>query len=311
MVKQADGSIKHLTDVTADKVVGFLHGRKQGKPFCLSVSFNAPHAQDNVPQQYFWPSSVDHLYREVTIPNPANSSPDFFANLPDFLQQSLGRERWFWRFDGVEKFQQMMKGLYRMVSGVDTAIGRIRKEIKQLGLEDNTIIIFMSDHGMFYGERGLSDCWLLYEDCIRVPLIIFDPRSEETTNYATLIEQMVLNLDIAPTILELAGLDVPKVTQGCSLVPLLTDCRPQTWRTDFCCEHLFDHPKIPKSEGIRTEHWKYIQYFEQQPIYEELYDLKRDTQETTNLIDDIALVEETKHLRKRFSQLRQGAEGIQ
>ena len=133
LVKQADGSMKHLTDVTADKVVGFLHGRKQGKPFCLSVSFNAPHAQDNVPQQYFWPSSVDHLYREVTIPNPANSSPDFFANLPDFLQQSLGRERWFWRFDGVEKFQQMMKGLYPMVSGVDTAIGRIRKEIKQLG----------------------------------------------------------------------------------------------------------------------------------------------------------------------------------
>ena len=311
LVKQEDGSMKHLTDVTADKVVSFLHGRKQGKPFCLSVSFNAPHAQDNVPQQYFWPSSVDHLYQEVTIPNPANSSPDFFANLPDFLQQSLGRERWFWRFDGVEKFQQMMKGLYRMVSGVDTAIGRIRKEIKQLGLEDNTIIIFMSDHGMFYGERGLSDCWLLYEDCIRVPLIIFDPRLEETTNYGTLIEQMALNLDIAPTILELAGLDAPKVTQGCSLVPLLTDCSPQTWRTDFCCEHLFDHPKIPKSEGIRTERWKYIQYFEQQPIYEELYDLKRDTQETTNLIDDIALVEETKHLRKRFSQLRQEAEGIQ
>ena len=196
-----------------------------------------------------------------------------------------------------------------MVSGVDTAIGRIRKEIKQLGLEDNTIIIFMSDHGMFYGERGLSDCWLLYEDCIRVPLIIFDPRSEETTNYATLIEQMVLNLDIAPTILELAGLNVPKVTQGCSLVPLLTDCRPQMWRTDFCCEHLFDHPKIPKSEGIRTEHWKYIQYFEQQPIYEELYDLKTDPLERINLTNNIEFADQLTQLRKRCSQLRQKLKG--
>ena len=84
------------------------------------------------------------------MPNPVNSNPDF-------LQQSLGRERWYWRYDTAEKFQQMMKGLYRMVSGVDLAIGRIRKEINRLELGDNTIIIFMSDHGMFYGERGLSD----------------------------------------------------------------------------------------------------------------------------------------------------------
>ena len=310
LVEQTNGSMKHLTDVIAEKAVDFLRGCKRNQPFCLSVSFNAPHAQDNAPQQYFWPSDVDHLYQKVTIPDPVNSDPDFFANLPDFLQQSLGRERWYWRFDTTEKFQRMMKGLYRMVSGVDTAIGRIQKEINQLGLEDNTIIIFMSDHGMFYGERGLSDCWLLYEDSIRVPLIIFDPRLEGTMSCGTTIEWMVLNLDIAPTILELAGLDIPWGTQGCSLVPLLADRLPKTWRTNFFREHLFDHPKIHKSEGVRTKRWKYIRYFEQQPIYEELYDLKTDPLERINLTNNIEFADQLTQLRKRCSQLRQKAEGV-
>ena len=116
LVEQADDSMKHLTDVTTEKVVDFLRGCNQSQPFYLSVSFNAPHAQDNAPQQYFWPpAAVDHLYQEVTMPNPVNSNPDFSANSPDFLQQSLGRERWYWRYDTAEKFQRMMKGLYRMV----------------------------------------------------------------------------------------------------------------------------------------------------------------------------------------------------
>ena len=166
----------------------------------------------------------------------------------------------------------------------------------------------MSDHGMFYGERGLSDCWLLYEDPICVPLIIFDPRLEGTVRRSTTIKQMALYLDIAPTILELAGLDIPPEMQGYSVVPLLATRRPKTWRTDFFCEHLFDHPKIPKSEGLRTERWKYMRYFEQQPIYEELYDLKTDPLETTNLADNTEFADQLTQLRKRCGQLRQEAE---
>ena len=166
----------------------------------------------------------------------------------------------------------------------------------------------MSDHGMFYGERGLSDCWLLYEDPICVPLIIFDPRLEGTVRRGTTIEQMALNLDIAPTILELVGLDIPPEMQGCSVVPLLANHCPKTWQTDFFCEHLFDHPKIPKSEGGRTERWKYMRYFEQQPIYEELYDLKTDPLETTNLANNTEFADQLAQLRKRCGQLRQEAE---
>ncbi len=304
-VEQADGGTKHLTDVTADKAIRFLreHAKRgPGRPFCLSVSFNAPHAQDDDPRQYFWPHRLDGLYRKATIPPPQNSAPAFFAAQPKFLQNSLGRERWRWRFDTPEKFQQMMKGMYRMVTGVDEAIGRIRTGLADLGLERNTMIIFTSDNGMFFGDRGLSDCWLLYENSIRVPLIVFDPRMPKAVR-GTTRDELALNIDIAPTILDAAGRDLPGVLQGRTLMPLCRAQKEVDWRSDFLCEHLFNHPEIPKSEGVRTQRWKYICYFEQRPAYEELYDLVRDPHETHNLAGDARYSRRLKQLRRRRDEL--------
>jgi len=302
-VEQTDGTKRHLTDITGEKAINFLRECNPDQPFCLSISFNAPHAQDNAPQQYFCPESVEHLYQDATIPEPENSDPAFFDAQPEFLKTSLSRERWYLRFDTPEKFQRMMKGLYRMVSGVDVVIGKILEEIENLGMDKNTIIIFMSDNGMFFGERGLSDCWLMHEESIRVPLIVFDPRADKRVQGIT-PEQMALNVDIAPTILELAGLEVPQEMQGRSLAPLLDGGNPE-WRTDFLCEHLFEHLRIPKSEGVRTERWKYIRYFEQQPVYEELYDLENDPHEARNLVGAPKYVKELEQLRKRCDELLQ------
>jgi len=301
-VDQPDGTKRHLTEITGDKVVDFLNDRNSDEPWCLSVSFNAAHAQDNDPQQYFWPEAVGHLYKDVTIPEPVNSDPAFFEALPKFLRQSKSRERWYWRFDTPEKYQRMMKGMYRMVSGVDMVIGRIRDELKRLGIAENTIIIFAGDNGMFFGERGLSDCWLMYEESIRVPLIIYDPRASKKLRGGT-IDEIALNVDISPTILELADVKVPEKIQGRSLVPLTAGNIPG-WRTDFFCEHLFKHPKIPKSEGVRTQRFKYIRYFVQKPIYEEMYDLKNDVHERRNLVNDLACAEKLQELRKRCDELR-------
>ena len=303
--KQPDGSMKHLTDVTGGNAIKFLRDCKPDQPFCLSISFNAPHGQDNDPQQYFWPESVDHLYQDATIPEPVNSDPAFFEAQPEFLKTSLFRERWHWRFDTPEKFQRMMKGVYRMVSGVDVVIGKILEEIERLGMDKNTIIFFMSDNGMFFGERGFSDCCLMHEESIRVPMIVFDPRADKKVRGVT-SDKMALNVDIAPTILELAGLKTPQKMQGRSLVPLLSGQETE-WRTDFFYEHLFEHPKIPKSEGVRTERWKYIRYFEQQPVYEELYDLENDPHESRNLVSDPGYARELDQLRKRCSELIQKA----
>ncbi len=117
-------------------------------------------------------------------------------------------------------------------------------------------------------------------------------------------DQIVLNVDIAPTIIELAGLKVSERIQGRSLLPLLRNEEPE-WRSDFLCEHFFQSRKhrIPPSEGVRTERWKYIRYFGQQPVYEELYDLQNDPMETVNPLGDPQYAVELKQLRKRCDAL--------
>ena len=282
--RQPDGTQRHLTDITADKVVEFLGGCRAGQPWCLSVSFNAPHSQDHVPDPYIYPPSAEGLYEGVTIPEPINAEPEFFDALPEFIRCSESRRRWTEKFTPRQVYQRNMRDLFRMITGVDITMGRIFAELDALGMADNTVVIFMSDNGMFYGDRGLSDCWLLHEQSIRVPLIVCDPR-EGQSQRDVVLDEMALNVDVAPTILDLAGLDVPRQIQGRSLLSLVHG-QDVPWRTETFLEHLFDPPeqlRIPKSEGVRTDRWKYICYFEQSPPYEELYDLSADPNESINL----------------------------
>jgi len=115
---------------------------------------------------------------------------------------------------------------------------------------------------------------------------------------------MALNVDVAPTMLDMAGIEVPKAIQGRSVVPLLQGKAPADWRTDFFCEHLFDHRSIPKYEGVRTQRWKYARYFEQKPVHEELYDLSRDFDEEHNLAADPQHKLMLERLRNRCDELR-------
>ena len=112
-----------------------------------------------------------------------------------------------------------MKDYYRLLFGVDRELGRLRKELKKLGVADNTVIIFTSDHGFYLGERGLAGKWFAHEESIRIPLIIHDPRQREKRTQP--LTELVLNIDFAPTILSYAGLPAPKSMQGRSLTPLL------------------------------------------------------------------------------------------
>jgi len=114
----------------------------------------------------------------------------------------------------------------------------------------------------------------------------------------------VLNIDIAPTLLGLVGVEAPAAMQGRSLAPLLAGESPTDWRTHFFVEHLFDHPEIPKHEGVRGERFKYARYFEQTPVYEELYDLLEDPLETSNLAADPDYQEILEELRGLTNELR-------
>ena len=295
-IRQPDGRVRHLTDITGDKTIDFLRTHLS-QPFCLSVSFNAPHAQDNDPRHYIWPATEDPLYADAKMPEPFNAHPAFFRRLPKFLRETESRVRWQARYATPADYQRNMRGLYRMVSGVDRNIGRILAALDQLSLAANTIVIFASDHGMYYGDRGLSDCWQLNEQSIRIPLIVFDPRADESKR-GIVREEMALNIDVAPTILELADLDAADGMQGKSLVPLLCG-KEVEWREEFFCEHRFNRADIPKSEGVRTQRWKYIRYYEQQPVYEELYDLLKDPHESCNLAADPKFSAQLARLRRR------------
>ncbi len=197
----------------------------------------------------------------------------------------------------------MVRGYYRMISGVDLVIGRIRAALKKRGLADNTIIIFTSDNGYFLGERGFADKWYIYEHSIRVPLLVFDPRAPKVDR-GRVVEAMALNVDLGPTMLDLAGIEIPKLTQGRSLLPLLKGKTPADWRTDFFYEHLFERKNIPKSEGVRTERFTYVRWFEQKPVVEELYDHEADFDEMKNLIAEPKYAEVLEKLRKRTTELR-------
>jgi arylsulfatase A-like enzyme len=301
MKPQADGTSRHLTDITADRTLAYLAERPTDRPFALTVSFNAPHADDGDPRQYIWPPAMDSLYADLSLPAPPLSDPAFYAGLPSFLaDSSLNRERWFWRFDTEEKRQAMTKGYYRMISGVDAALSRILAALEDQELDENTVVILMGDNGYFLGERGYAGKWLPYEPSIRVPLIVRIPGLPRPSSVP---DEPVLNIDLAPTLLDLAGLPIPPTMQGHSLLPLLLGDAPEDWRSAFLVEHRFAHPKIPEHEGVRDARYTYARYLREDPVYEELYDRQTDPLQMLNLASDAGHAAELARLRSLTDSL--------
>ncbi len=310
---EREGRQRHLTSVMADQAVEFLNGCSQEQPFHLSISFKAPHVQDSPSvksNQFPYDSSpaIADLYRDTLIPVPATANASYFERLPDFLKNSETRARWAVRYWGPDRTQESLKGYYRLISGVDAAVGRIIKHLRAAGFADNTVIIFSSDNGQFLGEYGFAGKWYPHEPSIRVPLIVYDPRLPESRR-GTRSDDFALSIDIAPTILDMAGIRPPDSMQGRSVTPLLQGETPADWRQEYYYEHYFDPPwegmYIPRNEGIRTERWKYIQYIDSQPLYEELYDLQVDPEETINLAGRDEHGERIDEFRKSLRRMRE------
>jgi len=303
--KQPDGTLRHETEVAGDRAIEFLNSNPQGQPFCLSISFNASHAADWDLENHFpWPKAVDGMYEDVDIPAPRLSDPAIFANHPEFLKNSMNRKRYFWRWNTPEKYQKNMKAYFRMLSGIDRVIGRLRNELEKRDLADNTVIIYMADNGYYMGDRGFAGKWTHYEQSLRIPLIVHDPRLPQK-NRGIIKEEMALNIDIPATLLQLAGVEIPARHQGRSITPLLHGGGVREWRNDFFCEHLLDNPDIPKWEGVRGERYVYARYFEQEPVYEFLHDLEADPDQLVNLVADPEYREILAAMRKRCDEFKE------
>ena len=294
----------HKTARFGNEALEFIRGSTSDKPFCLSISFNAPHARDGQPREFVPDARDEALYAETTLPLPGKTGEEWFRKLPDFVQKSEGHLRWALRFDTPEHTQQTLRDYYRLVTGIDREVGRVMALLDERGLAANTVVIFTSDNGFFFGERGLADKWLMYEESIRVPLIIVDPRLPAARRGAV-VEAMTLNIDFAPTLLDLAALTPPAAMQGRSLVPLLRGEHPANWRTEFFYEHHTLPEKLPASEGVRTERWKYLRWMDARPALEELYDLQADPGEEHDLVREPAHADTLATLRARWQSLRE------
>lgn len=288
-----DGKLVHNSELLARRAEAFLRHASPDQPFCLLVLYKSPHDP-------FLPDPRDaELFEDQQFPVPKTYSDAAFLSLPDFIRNSEGRTRLSHRHPTLQAYQEFVRQYLRCLAGVDRSVGRIVDVLKELAQYDETVIVYTSDNGFFLGEHGLSGKWLMHEESIRVPLIVRDPRLPADCR-GTELNELVLNIDVAPTLLELAGVDAPAEFDGRSLRPLLAGTAAD-WREHFFYEHHFHYGgRIPRTEGVRTNDWKYITYLGVNPGYEELYDLRNDPLEAQNLAGDEAFRDRLAAMRELY-----------
>lgn len=307
-IENEDGSKIHVTQKNENDALEFLKTRPTDKPFCLTVSFFATHAEDQNPLQFLPQPQSMELYKDIKVPVPENATQESFDRLPEFVgnEKNEGRNRWHWRFDTPEKFQSMMKNYYRLATEVDSTCGKILDELKTQGALDNTLVIFTTDNGYYHAEHGLADKWYPHQESIRVPLIIRDPRMQDRVPGKT-DDAFTLNVDLAPTILAAAGIEAPSSMQGKDLSPLYLSGEKQDWRAEFFYEHptLKSTDFIPASEALVRKKWKYFYWPEFDR--EQLFDLENDPIEENDLAADPGFKQQLTEMRKRFAELKAAA----
>jgi len=306
-IKQEDGSRRHSAEIKGDQAVEFINQQTDDKPFCLSLNFNAVHAVDGNKTpgnegHYPYPAAVADLYEGIEMPLPKLSDPEIFENHPEFLKNSFNRVRYFWRWDTYEKYQVNIKAYYRMISGYDNVMKRVIETLKEKGFDKNTVIIYSGDNGYYMGNRGFAGKWSHYEESLRVPMIIYDPRVPENQT-EVVSDKIALNIDIPATILDYAGVSQPLLYQGASLLPLVKGESVESWRKSFFCEHKMGNKQIPKYIGIRGEQFMYANYYEQDPPYEFLHDLQNDPDQLENLAGNSEHKEILTTLREKCKSL--------
>lgn len=291
---------RHYTKIMTAQAGEFLDKIPKDKPFCLSMSYKAPHgAWSEVDPECF------ALYKDVKIPLPKTLNEEDIAKFPSFIRT----EHLTLPVKNVQELQKayelLARQYYGLITGVDRSVGEIRAMLKSKGLEDNTVIIFTSDNGHFLFEYGMHGKWLMYEPSLRVPLIVYDPRIAPAER-AKSIGAFALSVDMAPTVLDFAGLKAPKAMQGHSLVPLLKGQVPSDWRKDMYYEYNFGMfpGDIPASIGVRDARWKYIRYLDPRFEYEQLFDLEKDPGEDDDIARNSAYSAELDRLRARLEAYR-------
>ncbi len=287
----------YADDLVTDRALGWLKQPREN-PFCLLLWFTAPHAPFYRARRHL------DLYNGTPIPKPVTFDDD--------LKGYPGKPRAFAEADNKigttilggddpRSLEELVKDYYAGLVDIDENIGRVLDWLTQSGQLDDTVVLHSSDHGFFLGEWRMYDKRFMHEPSIKVPTMIRYPRLFQAGRQ---VDEMVLNLDIAPTLLELAGCDVPLNWHGKSLVKLAKGDETE-WRKDWLYEY-YEYPasqRVRPHRGVRTERYKLIHYYVP-PEEFELYDLQEDPGERQNLYGEPKYADLVHKLKARITALR-------
>ncbi len=286
----------YMTDLLTDYAEDYLK-REKDKPFFMYLSHKAVHAD-------FYPAERHKdAFSDVELKHPESmaDTPENYEGKPLWVKRQ--RHSWHgvdYMYHDRTYFDKFILDYHRTMLAVDDSVGRVLDTLEEQGILDNTLVMFMGDNGFLHGEHGLIDKRCMYEESIRVPLLAHCPSMIDPGQRT---DRIGLNIDIGPTILNAAGLDIPETMQGDSFLPILQGEDPD-WREAMLYEYFWEHtfPQTPTVFGVRTEHHKYMRYH---GIFDlnELYDMDNDPKEMTNLIDDAASHEVRQDMQKRLDSL--------
>lgn len=335
----------YVTDIITDKALTYLDGRDNTRPFCLVYQHKAPHRP-------FTPAPRHaKLWDDVDIPYPPTFEDDYSTRraakiatdmklnvnlLNDYAEDISGMtdaeaKKWI--------YQRFVKDHNRAVAGVDENLGRVLDYLDDEGIIDNTLIIYTSDNGFYLGDHGWYDKRFMYEPSLRLPLVIRYPRLG-TPGQVT--ESFALNIDFAPTILDIAGVEVPDYMHGRSLKPILAGNTPDEWRQSIYYHYYenywltvgpgrdaiededFDYESFRKKvpsfaknihrvlphRGIRNDRYKLIEYYTERDGYMEFFDLKTDPHEVRNVYGNAVYKDVIENMTRELKQLKARYDGV-
>ncbi|MHC4913724.1 MAG: sulfatase family protein, partial [Planctomycetota bacterium] len=325
----------YVTDIITDFSIEWLKGRNGDKPFCLLYQHKAPHRG--------WKPDKKHvkMYGDVEIPEPETFNDDYNTRSDAARQQEMtvehhltpsdlkveppdelpGEDERGWWQKGVHgeywspslelhgkelkkwKYQRYIKDYLRCVASVDDNVGRLLDYLDRSGLAENTIVVYTSDQGFYLGEHGWFDKRFMYEESLRMPLLVRYPKGIKA---GSVNDDIVLNLDFGPTLLDFAGVSKPKDMQGESFRRQLGGERVKEWR-EAMYYHYYEYPgwhAVKRHYGIRTKQYKLIHFYHDIDAWE-LYDLQKDPHELNNVYYDPLYHVVVRRLKADLGRLRE------
>lgn len=306
--KQYEG---YVTDIITDLSLRFLENRDKSRPFLLLCHHKAPHSP--------WEYHEKHagMFDGKEIPEPATlwdeyenrstATRDVVRSKLATLEKSMQSPDWptgRLNTKGLDPkvakkktYQKFLKDYLRTVASVDDSIGRLLDYLDREGIAEDTIVIYTSDQGFFLGEHGWHNKRFIYEESIRMPFVM---RYPGVIKPGTVNDRMILNIDFAETLLDLAGLPTPNDMQGRSFRPLLEGKRPADWRTSMFYRY-YQGSGVPRHYGVRTEQYKLVYFTETEEW--ELFNLKKDPNELNSVYDDPEYTGVVKEMKAELDRL--------